>query len=51
MTFPIQSGLVVAVFAATTAVAAVAGAANHGTAKGVGQIAFTAALLALLLRR
>jgi hypothetical protein len=46
-----QVALLVAVFAGTTAVAELAGAANLGTALGFGQIAFAIALVALLLRR
>jgi len=42
--------LVVA-FAAVTAIAALAGAANLGTAMTFGQIAFAAALVVILLRR
>ena len=43
--------LLAAVFAGVTALAALFGAANLGTAMGIGQIAFAAALVALLLRR
>jgi len=39
------------VFAATTAIAELAGAANLGTAMGIGQIAFALTLIWLLLRR
>ena len=39
------------VFAATTAVALAAGAANLGTAMGIGQIAFAIVLVWLLLKR
>lgn len=39
-----------AAFAAVSAVAALAGAANLGTALGIGQIAFTLALGWVLLR-
>jgi hypothetical protein len=46
-----QSALLIAVFAATTALAQLVGAANLGTAMGIGQLAFTAALVALLLKR
>lgn len=38
-------------FAAATAIAAAAGAANLGTAMTFGQMAFAAALLWILLRR
>ena len=51
MSFAAQAGILAAVFAVVTALAEVAGAANLGTAMGIGQIAFTAALVALLLRR
>jgi len=51
MTVPIQGALLVAIFAATTAIAELAGAANLGTAMGVGQIAFAIALVTFLLRR
>ncbi|HVL95227.1 MAG TPA: hypothetical protein VM266_05150 [Solirubrobacteraceae bacterium] len=40
-----------AVFVAVTAVAMALGAANLGTAAGVGQVAFVAALTALVVRR
>jgi hypothetical protein len=46
-----QIALLLAVFAITTAVAKLAGAANLGVALGVGQIAFAIALTALLLKR
>jgi hypothetical protein len=46
-----QAALLVGVFAAVSAVARLAGAANLGTALGIGQIAFAIALVALLLRR
>ena len=51
MSLPIQAALLLAVFAVTTAIAALAGAANLGTAMGIGQIAFAIELVALLLRR
>jgi hypothetical protein len=51
VTIPIQGALLLAVFAATTAIAELAGAANLGTAMGIGQIAFAIALVTLLLRR
>jgi hypothetical protein len=38
-------------FAAVTALAALFGAANFGTALGIGQIGFVAALAYVLLRR
>ena len=43
--------IVIAAFAAGTAVAALFGAANFGTALGIGQITFAAALVYVLLRR
>jgi hypothetical protein len=43
--------LLVGVFAAVTAIAELAGAANLGTAMGFGQIGFALALAAVLLRR
>jgi hypothetical protein len=51
MTLPTQAGLLLALFGATTAIALAAGAANLGTALGIGQIAFTIALVWLLLKR
>ncbi len=51
MSLPVQVAILVAVLAAVTGVALAAGAANLGTALGIGQIAFTLALIALLLRR
>lgn len=48
---PAQIAVLVAVLAAVTGIAAAAGAANLGTALGIGQIAFTLGLVALLLRR
>ena len=51
MTLPVQVALLAGVFAAVTLVAELAGAANLGTALGIGQIAFAAALVWLLLRR
>ena len=51
MTLPIQVALLAGVFAAVTLVAELAGAANLGTALGIGQIAFAAALVWLLLKR
>jgi hypothetical protein len=47
---PASIAMLVAVFAASTAAAELLGAANLGTALGVGQIAFGLALIALLLR-
>jgi uncharacterized membrane protein (DUF485 family) len=43
--------IVVAAFAAGTALAALFGAANFGTALGIGQITFAVALVYVLLRR
>jgi hypothetical protein len=51
MTLPAQAGLLLGVFAATTVLSLVAGAANLGTAMGIGQIAFAIVLVWLLLRR
>ena len=45
-----QALFLAAVFAATVGVAELAGAANLGTAFGIGQIAFVVALVAVLLR-
>ena len=47
----VQIGLLLATLAAVTGIAELLGATNLGTALGVGQIAFVAALLYLLLRR
>jgi hypothetical protein len=44
-------GLLAGAFAATTAIAELLGAANLGTALTFGQLAFAAALLAILVRR
>jgi hypothetical protein len=43
--------IVLGAFALATAIAALAGAANFGTALGVGQIGFVIALVWVLLRR
>ena len=51
MSFKAQVAVLVVVFAATTGIAELAGAANLGTALGIGQIAFAGGLVALLLRR
>lgn len=51
MTLPAQAALLIAVFVVSTAVADLAGAANLGTAMGIGQLAFTGALIWLLLKR
>ncbi|MEX1140883.1 MAG: hypothetical protein WD993_06005 [Thermoleophilaceae bacterium] len=50
-TTALQAALLAAVFAAATGLSLLAGAANAGTALGVGQIAFTIVLAWLLLRR
>ena len=46
-----QIGFLMAVLAAATVVALLAGASNLGTALGIAQIAFVIALVAVLLRR
>lgn len=46
-----QVAVLAVVLALVTAIALAAGAANLGTALGIGQIAFAVALVALLLRR
>lgn len=46
-----QLALLALVFGAAVGIAELAGAANLGVAFGIGQIAFAAALVALLLRR
>ena len=46
-----QVAVLVAVFAAATGIAELAGAANLGTALGFGQIAFAIALVAMLAKR
>ena len=51
MTIPLQAALLLGVFAATSGLALLAGAANLGTALGIGQIAFAIVLVWLLLRR
>jgi hypothetical protein len=51
MTLPVQAGLLLGVFAGTTAISLATGAANLGTAMGIGQIAFAIVLVWLLLRR
>jgi hypothetical protein len=51
MSLPVQAVLLLTVLGVTTAVATLAGAANLGTALGIGQIAFAVALVALLLKR
>ncbi len=51
MSLTVQALILVAVFAVVTALAELLGATNLGTALGIGQIAFAAALVYLLLRR
>ena len=51
MSLGVQIALLAAVFAVTTAIAELAGAANLGTAMGIGQIAFAITLIWLLLKR
>jgi hypothetical protein len=46
-----DASITLATFAVVTALAALLGAANFGTALGVGQIAFVVALVYVLLRR
>lgn len=46
-----DAGITLGAFAAVTAVAALFGAANFGTALGVGQLGFVAALVYVLLKR
>jgi hypothetical protein len=48
--FLAQALLLAAVFGATVGIAELAGAANLGTAFGIGQIAFVVALLVVILR-
>jgi len=51
MSLAAQVALLFAVLAVVTGVALLAGAANLGTALGIGQVAFALALVALLLKR
>lgn len=51
MTFLRQAGLVLAVFAAVSAVAVAAGADGLGIALAFGQLGFVAAIVYVLLRR
>ena len=51
MSLPAQVAALLAIFAVTTVVAELAGAANLGTSLGIAQVVFTAALVALLLKR
>jgi hypothetical protein len=46
-----DTGITLGAFALVTALAALIGAANFGTALGVGQVGFVAALGYVLLRR
>jgi hypothetical protein len=46
-----DASITLAAFAVITALAALLGAANFGTALGVGQLGFVAALVYVLLRR
>jgi hypothetical protein len=46
-----QVAILAVLFAVTTGVAELAGAANLGTSLGIAQIVFTVALVALLLKR
>jgi hypothetical protein len=46
-----DASITLAGFAVVTALAALLGAANFGTALGVGQLGFVAALVYVLLRR
>ena len=51
MRLSLQIALLLVVWAATSALALALGAANLGTALGIGQIFFTVTLIALLMRR
>ena len=51
MSFAVKVAILVAVFAATTVIAELAGAANLGTSLGIAQVVFTVVLVGLLLRR
>ena len=51
MTLALQLLVALGAFPAVTALAELAGAANLGTALGIGQVAFAAVLVALILRR
>ena len=50
MRFTAQVAVLLAVLAAATGIAELAGAANLGTALGIGQIAFALALVFVLVR-
>jgi len=47
----VQIAILAAIFAVTTGIAELAGAANLGTSLGIAQVVFTAALVGLLLKR
>jgi hypothetical protein len=47
----LTAGVPLVAFAVVTAIAELAGAANLGTAMGIGQIAFAIVLVAAMLRR
>ncbi len=51
MSLAAQTLVLVAMFASVTALAELFGAANLGTALGIGQVVFAATLVYLLLRR
>ena len=51
MSLPAQVSILAAVFALTTVVAELAGAANLGTSLGIAQVVFTLVLVGLLLKR
>lgn len=48
--WPVQIAIALGAFGATVGIAELTGAANLGTAFGIGQIVFTLALVGLLLR-
>lgn len=50
ISFVAQAGILVAVFAITSLIADLAGAANLGVALGVGQICFGIALVAVIVK-
>ena len=51
MSFGLKVAILAGVLGVVTALAKAAGATNLGTALGIGQIAFTLVLVALLLKR
>ena len=51
MSFGVKVAILAGVLLVVTALAMLVGAANLGTALGIGQIAFTLVLVALLLKR